>query len=933
MVESAGKVSAVGPLLETKLYVPKWRPGLVPRPGLIERLNDGFDRKLTLVSAPAGFGKTTLLAEWLASSNRSDRPVAWLSLDQSDGDPALFWTYFTTALQKILPGVGESALSFLRSPQLPPIESVLTSLINEINAVGDNLSTGSGASGHGFVLVLDDYHVIDAKPIHSGITFLLDHMPAQMHLVIASRSDPPLPLVRLRARDQSVELRAADLCFTPNEAAVFLNEVMGLDLSAADVTALEMRTEGWIAGLQLAALSMRGRTDTAEFIRAFAGDDRYIVDYLVEEVLQRQPDRVRNFLLRTSVLDRLSGHLCDAVTGEENGCGMLDSLERRNLFVVPLDDKRQWYRYHHLFAEVLQARMKTEQPDQVPVLHQRASEWYEWNGSHADAISHAIAAKDLERAAGLIELAWPAISKGFQPTAWLGWVKALPDELVSVRPVLSAGYAWMLLDGGELEAAGARLLDAERWLDTTADSGELSESVSADMVVVNEEEFQSLPATIATARAYLSQAHGDIPATVKYAQLALKLLPETDHYWRGIAATFLGFANWGRGDLESALRSSADAVASFQMADNVHFQVVGTVMLADIKLAQGRLSEAASTYEQSLRIATDHGGPLLKGTVDLYAGLSEIHREWGDLEAATQYLVKGKEQGRQTVLPGGEYRLSVAMARVKLSKGDLDGALDQLSEAERLYKRDPVPDLRPVAASKTRVWLAQNRLSEALDWARERKLSVDDALSYVREFEHITLVKVLVASYRSAPEQRKIFEAEELLERLLSAAESGQRNGSVIEILAMQALARDAQGNIPGALESLERAIALAEPEGYVRIFVDEGKSMRDLLRHAAAAGISGSYIRRLITAFSSSRQPVSGASGRTGVPGLAEPLTERETEILRLISAGLSNHDIAAQLVISIATVKRHNTNIYGKLGVTQRTQASARANELNLL
>ena len=456
---------AASPLLETKLYTPKWRPGLVSRPKLIERLDQGTERKLTLVSAPAGFGKTTLLAEWLAATPASERPAAWVSLDHSDNDPALFWAYCITALQTVQSGVGESTLSLLYSRQPPPIEALLGTLLNEIAAA----STGSG---HGFVLVLDDYHLIDAQPVHDGVTYLVDHLAPQMHLIIAGRADPPLPLSRLRGRGELTELRAADLRFTSDESAAFLNEVMGLELTAGDVAALERRTEGWIAGLQLAALSMQGREDVSGFITAFAGDDRYIVDYLVEEVLQRQPKRVRSFLLQTSILDRLSGPLCDAVTNQEEGRVLLEALERGNLFVIPLDDKRHWYRYHHLFADVLHVHSMQEQPDLVPTLHRRASEWYEQNGLLGDAIRHALAAEDFERAAGLVELAHPAILRSRQDATLLGWLKALPDELARTRPVLSVGYAWASLSTGQLEAVEPRLRDAERWLDTTADMSE-----------------------------------------------------------------------------------------------------------------------------------------------------------------------------------------------------------------------------------------------------------------------------------------------------------------------------------------------------------------------------------------------------------------------------------------------------------------------------
>ena len=452
MVDSPGHAAVAGiPLLETKLYIPKRRPRFVSRPRLIERLSEGIERKLTLVSAPAGFGKTTVLAEWLAATPASERAAGWVSLDQSDNDPALFWAYFIAALQKVRSEVGHNALSLMQVPQPPPLESVLTTLINEINAIEED-----------FALILDDYHVIDAEPVHGGIAFLLDHLPPQMHLVIASRSDPPLPLARVRGRGESTELRASDLCFTPDEAATFLNEVMGLGISASDVAALEARTEGWIAGLQLAALSMQGREDVPEFVAAFSGDDRYIVDYLVEEVLQRQPESVRSFLLQTAILHRLCGPLCDAVTRQEDGRGMLEALERGNLFVVPLDDKRRWYRYHHLFADVLHAHALEEQPDHVPGLHRRASAWYERQGLPSDAIHHALAAEEFERAAGLIEMEARAMRINNQEATLFGWVKALPDELVRARPVLSVHYAFALLRG-EPEAAEARLRDAERW--------------------------------------------------------------------------------------------------------------------------------------------------------------------------------------------------------------------------------------------------------------------------------------------------------------------------------------------------------------------------------------------------------------------------------------------------------------------------------------
>ena len=457
----------------------------MPRPRLIERLDRGIASKLMLVSAPAGFGKTTLLTEWLAAGPAppaGERLAAWLSLDRGDNDPASFWTYVIAALRTAASGVGESALALLQAPRPPPVETVLTVLLNDLRATAGDI-----------VLVLDDYHVIDAREVQDAMAFLLDHLPAQLHVVIAGRADPALPLARLRGRGELAEIRAAELRFTPEEAAAYLNEMMGLQLTARDVATLEGRTEGWIAALQLAALSMQGRDDIAGFIAGFAGDDRYVVDYLAEEVLQRQPGRVQAFLLQTSILGRLSGPLCDAVTGQSGGKAMLAALDRGNLFLVPLDDRRRWYRYHQLFADVLQARLLDEQPGQVPDLHRRASAWYEQNGEPSEAISHALAAGDFGRAADLVELAIPAVRKIRQEATVHGWLKALPDEVVRVRPVLSVAFAAALLSGGELESVEGRLRDAERCLDATTGTGKGSQAPPAEMAVDNEE-FRRLPA-------------------------------------------------------------------------------------------------------------------------------------------------------------------------------------------------------------------------------------------------------------------------------------------------------------------------------------------------------------------------------------------------------------------------------------------------------
>src|SRR5829696_206098 len=656
------------PILATKLYVPPPRPEAVPRPHLIERLNEGLHRRLILVCAPAGFGKTTLLSEWVATL---PRPAAWLSLDEGDNDPTRFLAYLVAALRTIAPNMGEGALGMLRSPQPPPTESVTTVLLNEISTIPYDL-----------VLVLDDYHVIDAEAVDEALAFVLEHMPPRMHLVMATREDPQLRLARLRARDQLTEVRAADLRFAPSEAAEFFDEVMGLELSAEEVVALEERTEGWIAGLQLAALSMRGREDVGGFIRAFAGDNRYIVDYLAEEVLGRQPERIRSFLLETSILERLSGPLCDVVTGQEDGDGTLDVLERGNFFVVPLDDRRRWYRFHHLFADVLFTHLMAERSDRVPTLHRRASEWYERNGWVAEAIRHALAAEDFERAADLVELAGPAMRRSRQEATLLGWLEALPDELLRFRPVLGVGYAHVLLASGTFEGVEERLRDAERWLETTADGRAWPDTPAADMVVVDEEAYRRLPGEIAIARAGLALARGDVPATVSYARRALDVAPEDDHLTRGGAAGFLGLAYWTSGDLEAAHRTYADGMASLQRAGNTSDAINGAIALAAIRIAQGRLREAMRTYERALQLAMERGTPALRGTADMYVGMSEILRERNDLHAATQHLLRSKEMGEHTGFPENPYRWRVEMAGIRHAQGDLEGALEMLDEAE-----------------------------------------------------------------------------------------------------------------------------------------------------------------------------------------------------------------------------------------------------------
>jgi len=816
------------PILATKLYIPPSRSKMVLRPRLIERMNKGQSGKLTLISAPPGFGKTTLVSEWISSCERA---TVWLSLDEGDNDPTRFLVYLVAAFQKVFPHTGQRVLALLQSPKPPPTESIVTYLLNEISAISEN-----------FTLVLDDCHLIDSEPVENALAFLLEHMPPQMHLVITTREDPKLPLPRLRVRGQLTELRISDLRFTPSEAAEFLNQVMGLNLTAENTAILEASTEGWVAGLQLAALSMQGRDDISGFVKAFAGDDRYVVDYLVEEVLQSQPEHIQNFLLKTSILDRLSGPLCDTLTGQKEGKELLESMERGNLFVLPLDDKRQWYRYHHLFAEVLEARLMEEQSDLVPGLHLRASEWYEQNAHADEAVRHALAAKNFVRAADLIEIAWPLMNENCQAMTWLDWAKKLPEDLYTNRPVLLVAHAWASLQCGEMEAGKANLGEAEALLNT--------DERSENKIIVDEQQFKTLPASIANARAYYAQAHGDASGTLKYSQKALELLPEEEYMQRAIPAAMVGFVHWENGDLEAAYQSFSGIRASFKSAGNISSTIGLTFLLADIRIAQGRLQEAANSYERSLLIAKDEGETMPMGIEDVYGGISELHLERGNLEAAREYLDKSRKLSEQTKAMDWQYRLCLLEARVKEVQGDLDAAIDFLNRAEKLYFRSPLPDLRPVAALKTRVWIRQGKLDKAKDWAREQGLSLDDDLNYLHEFEHITLARVLIAQNRSEKKDRFIHEAMGLLNRLLEEAEDGERMGSVIEILVLQALAGEAKGDIPPALVSLERAMKIAEPEGYMRVFVDGGVPMAKLLPELADREIMPDYTKKLLDAI-----------------------------------------------------------------------------------
>ena len=890
------------PLLESKLHAPRRRRGVVARARLDQRLDRDALPPVALVSAPAGFGKTTLLAAWLATGS-TPRSTAWLSLDRRDSDPAVFWSYVVASLRKVGPEVGTDALAALQaSPS--SLDAVVASLLNDLAARPD---------ADDVVLVLDDYHLVESLDVHESMLFLVEHLPPQLHLVVVTRADPPWPLSRLRARGELLEVRAADLRFTADEAAAYLNDVMGLDLTAADVDALEGRTEGWIAALQLAALSLQGRDDPASFIAGFAGDDRFVVDYLVDEVLDRQPDDIRTFLLETSILGRLTASLCAAVTGRSDAKATLATLERSNLFLVSLDDRRQWYRYHHLFGDVLRSRLVDEGPDRAAELHRRASDWFETHDDRPEAIRHALAAEDFPRAAELVELAIPGLRQTRQDATQRAWLDALPPEVFENRPVLALGRVGARMVTSEVDGVGELLDDIEGWLDP--------ERPKDDMVVVDHGELRRLPAQTAMYRAALALFRGDLAGTIAHASRAASLSDDAhDHLGVGAAAALIGLAHWTGGNLEAADRQYTATIAAFERAGYLADILGCSLGLADIQVAQGRLGAAQRTLTAGLELAVANAP--LRGTADVHIGLSELHLERNELAAAAGHLRASLELGDHLALPQHAYRWRVVDARLRAAHGDHAGAIDLLREAERRYDTDYSPRVRPVTATTARVRLAAGDVEGAERWAASTGLSADDDLVYVQEYEHLTLAWVLLASGRAG-------DAVPLLERLLAAAEAGRRGGGAIEALLLLALAHSVGGDAARALAALDDGLSRAALEGYVRVFLDAGATMVALLEATVRRGGAAADRAAVILAARAGAAPAPTAPPRQD---LVDELSKRELDVLRLLRSELTGPEIAGELVVSLNTVRTHTKNIFAKLGVTNRRAAVRRADELGL-
>ena len=903
-------------LLATKLHMPAPQPGLVPRPRLAERLNAGLARGLVLVCGPAGYGKTVLLADW---ARHSQLPAAWLSLDVGDNDPARFWRHTVAALDRARPGIGGRVAPLLGPPAPSSFQGLVTALINELAAQPDEA-----------LLVLDDYHVIGAQPVHESLAFLLEHRPAGVHLVLASRSDPPLALARLRARGQLAELRAAELRFTSSEAATLLRHVTarsGLALPDAVAAALAVRTEGWAAGLQLAGLSLRGHDDLAGFVAAFTGSHRYVLDYLAEEVLERQDEQVRIFLLETSVLDRLSGPLCDAVTGREGSQALLEEAERAGLFLIPLDEVRGWWRYHHLFAGLLRARLQEEQPGRVPDLHRNAAAWYERRGLADDAIGHAAAAGELTWAARIIEQHFDLVYSTRGEAATIDrWLSVLPAEVVRSRPRLLLAQALMAATSGRLEAVEP-LLDAVEcappgWADEPFDPA--GDAVASYLI--------NVPALITLHRGYLAQFHGDAEATAAFSAQALAEIKPGERLLSASAHGFLAVAEWLRGRLTEAERAFAASVTGWREAGQLTLTAWGWYELVLLRRAQGRLDTAALTCEQALDALVTSGRPL-PAAGPSYVALAEIAYQRDELDLALRYATEGIALCRQFVYTVPLANGLATLAMLRQATGDPVGALEAITEAGQAYPAPPGL-LNPVPAQRARLLLAQGDLAAAARFPPETSLGPDDEPDYAREPGYLVLARILLAQGRPG-------QALALLDRLHAAAVAQDRTGSLIETGTLRALALAATGDEAGAVGALAEALLLARPQGYVRVFADEGPPMAALLGKLiaaqragqAAAGVPLGYLARVQRAFGTGPAAPGPGPDTAAVRGIVDPLTSRELEVLKMLAAGRSNRAIAGQLVVTLDTVKKHVGHVMGKLGAANRTEAVARARELSLI
>jgi len=903
------------PILATKLYIPSPRPKIVLRPRLVERLNEGLHHKLTLISAPAGFGKTTLLSEWVQALGGTEAPrvIAWLSLDEEDNDPTRFLTYLVAALQTTVPHIGEGVLGVLQSPQSPPIEPLLTTLLNDIAAFPQD-----------FVLVLDDYHVIESKPVDSVLVFLLEHLPPNMHVFITTRSDPSLPLARLRARGQLNELRVADLRFTLSEAADFLNQVMSLHLSPDDIAALESRTEGWIAGLQLTALSLQGHEDTAGFIQSFTGSHRFVLDYLLEEVLYKQPETIQTFLLQTSILDRLCGQLCDAVLldASVDGQDALEYLERLNLFIFPLDNERRWYRYHRLFVELLRNRLTRTYPDQITELHRRASDWYANNHFPYEAITHALAIRDWSRAAEAIERFSDELPLHGEINTRLGWYESFPPHILMDRPALGLTYAWALFMSNQLDQAEQQLNQLITLIQTTP-------SLLGEYYVI---------------RVMIATRRYDMTAIFELAQQALLRVPPEEASPRSRILLTLGVAyDEMGGDIASARNAFREAYElgkaspSPTSVGNAPLPLTALAYLADYEWLGGNLRSASRMYEQAIEFSEKWGGQSSIALCLVQQGRASLLYEWNDLDGtvlALQECIRIGELWKGLRFLAGAYGLS---ALVMQARGRAEEANAMLHRAEQATRNSysPLYDMGLLAQYQIAIWTAQNDLHAIAQWEQDHDSKWRSRTGRARDALTIVLARAQMARFHRRRDGSALSQARALIEPALEQAQASGSMFNVVRLLILDVLALYAQGETASAIATLKRLLALAEPENYVRSFIDIGKPMEEfLLWSLESPELSEphlrAYVSRLLSHFAADHP---GKSSQPSGSAIIEPLTERELAVLRLIAKGLSNREISERLFLALSTVKGHNRIIFDKLQVQSRTEAVARARELDLL